>query len=97
MCFKRLFVKVIAPQSKAYKIAMNRLLLLILFFVSGFVCAQTKVSGMVIDENGDAVSFANAYFKDSTEGTITNDDGRFYLESDTTYSTLIISFLGYAT
>ena len=59
--------------------------------------AQTKVSGVVKDEFGDEVPFANIYFKNSTEGTITNENGRFYLESDTRYQTLIVSFIGYAT
>ena len=52
---------------------------------------------MVIDEFGDPVSFANILFKNSIEGTITNDDGRFYMESDNTYETLVISFIGYET
>lgn len=76
---------------------MNKFVFPILFFLSGFIWSQTKVSGIVVDEAGNTVSFANAYFKDSTIGTITNDDGRFYLESDETYTTLVISFIGYAT
>ncbi|MEP1982053.1 MAG: DUF5686 family protein, partial [Maribacter dokdonensis] len=56
---------------------------------------QTKIGGMVVDEQGEAVSFANVFFKNSTEGTITNDDGRFYLESENDYNTVIISFIGY--
>jgi hypothetical protein len=62
------------------------------FFI---VHGQTKVGGIVIDEQGEPVSFANVLFKNSTEGTITNDDGRFYLESDEDYTTVIISFIGY--
>lgn len=50
---------------------------------------------MVVDEQGEPVSFANVFFKNSTEGTITNDDGRFYLESENDYNTVIISFIGY--
>ena len=56
---------------------------------------QTKIGGMVVDEQGVHVSFANVFFKNSTEGTITNDDGRFYLESENDYNTVIISFIGY--
>ncbi len=36
-------------------------------------------------------------FKNSTTGTITNENGRFYLESDETWNTLSISFIGYET
>ncbi len=71
--------------------------LLIFFFFFGIISvfAQTKVSGYVFDENGQSVAFANVIFKGSTEGTITNEDGRFYLESENTWNTVIISFLGY--
>ncbi|WP_340075400.1 DUF5686 family protein [Leptobacterium sp. I13] len=59
--------------------------------------SQTKVSGIVVDESGEAVPFANIIFKDSSEGTITNDNGRFYIESDNTYTAIIVSFVGYTT
>ncbi|WP_026754004.1 DUF5686 and carboxypeptidase-like regulatory domain-containing protein [Sediminibacter sp. Hel_I_10] len=68
-----------------------------LFFFLG-ICAtwsQTKVSGYVFDELDQPVAFANVLFKGSTEGTITNEEGRFYLESDNTWNALVISFLGY--
>jgi len=69
---------------------------LFFFFIStSILLSQTKVSGVVKDNFGETVAFANVIFKDSYEGTITNEDGRFYLESDESYSTVIISFLGY--
>ncbi|MFS4469719.1 DUF5686 family protein [Maribacter sp. 2210JD10-5] len=74
---------------------MRRLLFTFLFFLVCFLNAQTKVSGIVIDGTGEPVAFANVFFKSSTEGTITNDNGRFYLESENTYDTLVISFIGY--
>ncbi len=74
-------------------------LLLPFFLLFGIISiyAQTKVSGHVYDETGEPVAFANVLFKDTTEGTITNENGRFYLESDNTHTTLIVSFLGYET
>jgi hypothetical protein len=73
--------------------------LLFTFFFFGIISvySQTKVSGYVFDEFNESVAFANILFKGSTEGTITNEDGKFYLESENTWSTLIISFLGYET
>lgn len=70
---------------------------LLFFFVICSVFAQTKVSGYVFDEDDVSVAYANVLFKGSTEGTITNENGRFYLESEHTYDTLIISFIGYET
>jgi hypothetical protein len=74
---------------------MKKLLLGFLLFPL-LLFGQTKVSGIVKDNFGEPVAFANVIFKDSNEGTITNEEGRFYLESDDTYTTLIFSFIGYA-
>jgi Family of unknown function (DUF5686)/CarboxypepD_reg-like domain len=73
--------------------------IIIVFFFFGIysVLAQTKVSGHVIDSNNEPIAFANVIFKGSSEGTITNENGKFYLESDQNWSTLIISFVGYET
>lgn len=59
--------------------------------------SQTKVSGHVFDEFNDPIPFANVIFKGSTEGTITNENGKFYLESGETWDSLTVSFLGYET
>jgi hypothetical protein len=69
--------------------------LLLLFTVVAF--AQTKVSGIVIDNSGQPVPYANVVFKNSNQGIVTNEDGRFYIESDKTYTALIVSFMGFET
>ena len=61
------------------------------------VFAQSKVGGTVFDEGGEPVAFANVIFKNSTEGTTTDENGNFYLESDNTYEFLEISFMGFNT
>ena len=64
---------------------MKMKLTIALFFLG--ICsafAQTKVSGYVFDEYNEPVSFANVIFKGSTQGTITNENGKFYLESGET-------------
>lgn len=74
---------------------MKHLLFVLLINFQLLLVAQTKVSGIVIDESGEPVAFANVLFKNSIEGTITNDNGRFYMESDNTHKTLSVSFIGY--
>lgn len=69
----------------------------LLIFTISLAIGQTKVSGIVKDASGTTVAFANVIFKGSNEGTITNEEGRFYLESDKTYTTLEVSFVGYTT
>ncbi len=71
--------------------------LLIILSASLWTQAQTKVGGVVYDQDGATVPFANVVFPGSYEGTITNDDGRFYLQSDKTYQQIEISFVGYKT
>jgi len=71
--------------------------LLISFFFLGFVSvfAQTKVSGHVYDSQNEPIPYANVIFKGSSEGTITNENGKFYLESDETWEAITISFVSY--
>ena len=62
---------------------MRNFLLILFLAISLLSFAQTKVSGEVIDDFGDPIAFANVFFQNSTEGTITNENGRFYLELKT--------------
>lgn len=75
---------------------MKKFVFPLFLFFTCYVISQTKVGGMVVDELGESVAFANVLFKDSYEGTITNDNGRFYMESDNDHPTLVVSFIGFA-
>jgi hypothetical protein len=69
-----------------------------LFCLTSFsIFSQTKVSGTIKDGSGYPVAFANVLFKNSQEGTISDENGRFYLESPKSYKTVVFSFLGYDT
>jgi len=59
--------------------------------------AQVKVSGVIVDEDKNPVPFANIIFKGSVKGTISDEKGKFYLQSDNNYSELEVSFLGFDT
>ncbi|MBX2829403.1 MAG: DUF5686 and carboxypeptidase regulatory-like domain-containing protein [Flavobacteriaceae bacterium] len=74
---------------------MRQTLLFFSLLFTTIVFSQTKVSGEVKDEYGEPVAFANVIFKDSNEGTITNENGRFYLESEEFHDALWVSFVGY--
>jgi len=65
--------------------------------VSTLLHSQTKVSGIIKDAFGEPIAYANVVFKNSYEGTITNEKGRFYLESEKDYTTVVFSFMGYST
>ncbi len=75
----------------------KRILFLILTFSTILCFSQVKVSGVVVDTDDNPVPYANIVFKGSTTGTVSQEDGTFYLESDQTYKELIVSFLGFET
>ncbi|MEZ0005993.1 hypothetical protein ABH942_001356 [Flavobacterium sp. 28YEA47A] len=64
------------------------------FFCINFLTAQTKVSGVVYDEFKQPLPYANVVFKGTTEGIITNEEGKFYLESKSTQSAIVVTFVG---
>ena len=74
---------------------MRNSFFIFLLLISVSALAQTKISGFVTDTDGASVPFANVVFKDSFEGTITNEEGRFYLESNQDYTDVVVSFLGF--
>jgi len=71
------------------------LILLLLVLLPVLTIGQTKAGGIVYDDAGSPIPFANVVFAGSTEGTITNEDGRFYIQSDATYTGLKVSFVGF--
>ena len=78
---------------------MKRILLFlsaIFLLLTGSLNAQTKVGGIVVDQANAPIPYASIYFKGSTEGTITDENGKFYLESQNAYTDLVISFVGFA-
>lgn len=57
--------------------------------------AQTKVSGVVLDDKNKPISYSTVAFKNSAEGVMTDENGKFYLESKKNYSILVVSNVGY--
>lgn len=66
------------------------------FILTAAVSAQTKVSGVVLDDTNGPVPYANVYFKGTNEGVITDENGKFYLESRNSYTEILVSFVGFA-
>ncbi|AOW08372.1 DUF5686 and carboxypeptidase-like regulatory domain-containing protein [Flavobacterium gilvum] len=76
----------------------KNLLIIVLFLIVPItqIFAQTKVSGIVVDKTKQPVPFANIVFKNTSISTVTNEDGRFYIESPTTQQTLVVSSVGFS-
>lgn len=78
---------------------MKKSIIYCLFFLVAFAnnnFAQTKVSGIVVDKLNQPIPYANVVFKKSNVGTVSNEDGHFYLESPTIQTVLIISSVGFS-
>ena len=59
--------------------------------------AQKQVSGVVVYENGEPVIGASIQAKGTTQGTISDYDGKFEMEVPESVKTLIISYVGMTT
>ena len=71
-------------------------LIIILLTLSVSVFSQTQIQGYVRDENNKGIAFANVYIENTVDGTSTDENGHFVLETEEKGSvTLIASFVGY--
>ncbi|MBQ2540320.1 MAG: SusC/RagA family TonB-linked outer membrane protein [Paludibacteraceae bacterium] len=69
--------------------------LLLLVAATLSVYAQTKpVSGVVVDQNGEAVIGASIVAKGTTHGTVSDIDGKFEMNVPTSVKTLVVTFVG---
>lgn len=74
---------------------MKKIFTLVVFFIACGLSAQTKVSGIVLDNTNQPIPYANIVFKGSQGGVVSNEDGRFYIESPNNYTAIIVSFVGF--
>ena len=72
------------------------MMLFVLFSVT-VAMAQVLVRGTVVDQTGESVIGASIQVKGTTQGTITDIDGKFSLGVPDKKSVIVISFIGYAT
>jgi len=76
---------------------MKRYIIYTLFFlISGSLLAQTSITGSLRDANGDALTGANIYLEGTYDGTSSNLEGIFLLESsESGEQKLCIEFIGF--
>jgi len=70
--------------------------LLFLVFITS-IFAQTKVSGVVYDDTKQTVPYANICFKGTRECVTSDENGRFYIQSESNHTILVISYVGFTT
>ncbi len=77
---------------------MKKIFLFIVVFAAIFSSyAQTRISGVVKDETGTPIAFTNVVFLKSSEGTTTNQEGKFYLTSGKDQDSAEFSYVGFET
>ncbi len=90
--------KFIVPLFKPIKfiIGKNKLLLFLLFTISTTCYAQNKLTGRIVDDKTkQALAFVNIVYNSSNQGTTTDLDGYFIINSKEKIEFLNISYLGY--
>ena len=78
---------------------MKTLLLFYLVILPGFhLDGQTILTGAVDDQNGNHLLGANIYLEGTYDGTTTNEEGEFHLETDEVGTqNLVVEYIGYET
>ena len=71
--------------------------LALLAMLSVGLYADMKVSGVVVYENGEPVIGASVQAQGTTQGTISDYDGKFEMEVPESVKTLVISYVGMKT
>ena len=72
-------------------------LLLVFAFLSTFAYAQIPISGLVTGEGGDGLPGVNVIVKGTSQGTITDIEGKYSIEVPSREATLVFSYVGYLT
>jgi len=73
------------------------LLLGMLFFVMGVSFAQRTITGTVTDDKGETLLGASVLEKGTTNGIVTDENGKFSLNVSKDAQSLLISFAGFTT
>ena len=73
----------------------KNLLFVAMFFMTATVLGQTKISGTVVDETNEPLPGASVVVKGTTNGTSTDFDGKFMVDSKTNSGVIVVTFVGY--
>ena len=92
-------MKMIKPKNRLLNFNdLLRVIMLVCFMqVSGFVLAQSKVSGQIKDTSGEPIIGASVLIKGTSQGTVSDIDGNYTIPNVPSSATLVISYVGYVT
>ncbi|MGN0281970.1 MAG: SusC/RagA family TonB-linked outer membrane protein [Prevotella sp.] len=73
------------------------LLCVAMLMLSSLAYAQVKVSGSVVDSQGEPIIGASVLETGTTNGVVTDFDGNFVINVGSSKSSLVVSYIGYVT
>ncbi|WP_282035563.1 TonB-dependent receptor [Saccharicrinis aurantiacus] len=71
------------------------IIIIYLFSFYFVISSQTKVIGTVVDKKGKPLTGVNIYFKDTYDGSASDLEGNFHIETNSENTIIIARFLGY--
>ncbi len=72
-------------------------ILVAIFFVTTLVSAAGIVRGTVSDSDKQPVIGANVYWKNTNNGVVTDESGKFEISTNASSDTLLVSYIGFQT
>jgi len=88
---------IINKQSKIWKNISVLITFLLLFCVTTVYGQTITVTGTITDSSGDALIGASVLVKGTTNGAVTDLNGKFTVQQVSSQATLVVSFIGYLT
>ena len=89
-------IEKIKKTSSIFKVTLVSLCMLFTFSLGVLAQDSQSVNGIVLDDEGLSIIGASVVIQGTTQGTITDADGRFSIAAPQ-HSTLVISYIGYNT
>ena len=77
------------------KVSESSLYIFLLIAPCALMEAQTNIKGKILDESNQPIAFVNIIFTNSTDGTESDENGDFVLESTKNFDSITVSYLGY--
>ncbi len=94
MNYRRALSCAVKFSQRSRKLSLRFFMGLILLFSIQLISAQTKVSGTVTDESGQALVGVNVVIKGTSQGTITNVDGKYSITASAD-AQLVFNYVGF--
>ena len=91
---KSVLTDILLKRNLQYQVSGNKILITVSPAQTPKSTENKEISGIVVDEKGEPIIGVNISEKGTTNGTITDMDGRFFLKVGKN-SILIVSYIGY--